>query len=1142
MILRSPLRWSVAALLWAGLGTIAPLAATAQGVSVPAQPAVSRRDDNAVLDRTFAAHLERVPLSEALAVVSTKASVHFTYSRGKVPLDKVVTLVAGTITVRDALAIILLDTGLEAVAAPSGAIRLEPRAGGSAAQQAGGTVAGSIVDSATQASIPQTTVRVDETGQVTRSDGNGKYAIGGVAAGQYHVTARRVGYVARTRSVVVEDGQTATVNFALNPPATRLEEVVTTAVGDMRRFEVGTDISTINVDSIAPTAPVTSLTDLISARAPGVEVLEASGMTGSGEAIRIRGRSSLILQNDPILIVDGVRQDNTPGGDVGIIGSGEHPSPSRLNDIDFSDIEAIDILKGPSASTEYGTDAANGVIVIKTKHGASGRPQWRASAERTASDMPVRFSDDYYGWGHSTDGNHTPVNCTLQPGLSPFSVAAGTCAVDSVTRWNPLNHAATSIFGTGSRQKYDLSVTGGSDAVRYYASGGLSNEAGLTRMPLVFRTLADTARLGLPNAALGPNSEQQRSVRTNTAIRLGPTADVTASGSYLSTFQQTPNAGFLYYGAFLSPALSDPAHYYGYLGVLGAGYTPVVSLSQIGSENTERLTGALNGDWHPADWFVGHAATGLDHGSQAISTLNYPLADPAFQNPGVGPGLTVANGTTDVYSADLRGTATAFVGHGVRATTSGGLQLVDTRVVGQTATSSDITRTNLTLNGATAPTVTQQADRRATLGGYSEEELGFADRLFVTGALRVDAASGFGRSYATAAYPKASISWLAYRHGGTTVRVRGAFGEAGVQPANGAALTLFAPTSVYRGGAFVPAFQNQSPGNVHLRPERSTELEGGFDVGAWGNRVSFELTGYSKTTRDALVNVDFGGDLCCYLYQENIGQVRNSGIEGSATATLIQGQAVTWDVGVNASVNHNKLISLAPGIQAQTIPVFPGQLRQTPGYPLYGIWAQRLKYADTNHDGLIQPNEVTLADSASFIGSTIPTQEASVATHLQFWHGVLTVGGLADYRGGYRITNAVAYEGDFIGNQRAENDSKTPLWIQARAVAASQGALDALYVEDGTFLRLREVSVTYALPGRVVRLLHAQVLSLTGAVRNLALWTRYTGADPEVSNAQGSNFQSVPSSNGIVVNNDVRQDFGTVPLVRYWVVRLNVAL
>ncbi len=1064
-----------------------------------------------------------------------------------------VSLAVDTITVGDALNVLLQDTGIEAFVAANGWLTLE-RAGSLSSevarnQPSQGTIAGSVVDSATRIPIPQVSVQVEGTRLGAVSGADGKYTILSVTAGDYRVTARRLGYVAHTRTVTVASGQPTIVNFALNQPATRLEEVVTTAVGEQRRYEVGNDISTINADSIAPTASITSLTDLISARAPGVEVLETSGMTGAGEAIRIRGLSSLVLQNDPILIVDGVRQDNSAGGDIGAYfnngGTSTHPTPTRLNDIAFTDIESIDILKGPSASTEYGTDAANGVIVITTKHGTVGAPQWQVSAEQTASGIPVRFPNGYYGWGHLADGTNTPVNCPLVPtAFVPYGKTAGSCTVDSVTQWNPLNHAATSIFGTGNRGKYDLSVSGGSTAVRYFVSGALSNETGVIQMPPVFKMLADTAHLGLPASALRPNTEQQRSVRGTTAIRLGATADLAATASYLSTYQQTPDAQFLYVGVFFAPALSDPAHSYGYYAYGGAGFTPIGELTTTGSQNTDRVTGGLTMNWRPAGWFVGHATVGLDHGSQRNQALNYPLSNAAYQDPFGSAFLGLASATTDVYSVDLRGTATTSLTHAVRAVTSLGLQMVDTRSVGQTASATGITSTNLTLNGATGVTVTQPASRQATLGGYGEEQLSIANRLFLTGALRIDAASGFGSAYAETAYPKAGVSWLAIDQGPTTLRVRGAFGESGVQPTNGAALQLYAPAVTYSGGASVTGYALSWPGNQNLRPERSAEFEGGVDVGGWGNRMSLELTAYSKTTHDALINVNVAGSLCCFTYQENIGEVRNAGLEGSATVGVVRSRSVTWDVAVNGSVNRNRLVSLAPGVADQTVIDAGGiQYRQAPAHPLYGLWAPRVTYADANRDGIIEASEVTVADSASYVGPSLPTREASVSTHLGLWNGAITVGGLVDYRGGYRIANGVAYDAALNANLREQNDPTAPLWLQARAVENGNGTFNQLDVENGSFVRVREASVTYVVARPVARALRVRSLSVTGAVRNLALWTRYTGVDPEVSNPYGQNIQPSPTSGGYVVNNDLaRQDVGAVPLLRYWVVRLNVGL
>ena len=1101
----------------------------------------------APMQREIALELSRTPLAEALDRIAANADVHVWYDAHQLPKEARVSLRVARMAVAQALGDVLQGTGLQAFVSLVGRdvlVRPLPRgslADGLASRQGTGTIAGHVTDATLKSPLSQVVVRVDGSTLSAASNGEGKYTIAGVAPGAYHVTARRVGYQPLTKDLTITADEKALLDFALVAAATRLDEIVTTAVGQQRRYEVGNTISTINADSIAPTAPITSLTDLISARAPGVTVLETSGLTGAGEAIRIRGLSSLVLQNDPILIVDGVRQDNSPGGDISsaLGGSNSHPSPTRLNDIDFTDIATIDILKGPAASTEYGSDAASGVIVITTKHGTAGPPQWRVGAEQTESGVPTHYPEGYYSWGHLTDGTNTPVDCPLFSIYGAAASTTGTCAVDSVTRWNPLNHAATSIFGTGKRGKYDLSVSGGSDAVRYFVAGGLTNETGIVRMPPVFRELADTANVGLPAAALNPNVEQQRSVRANTAIKLGATADLSVAASYLSTYQTTPEAGALLYGVLDGPALSGPAHYYGYnyFGTPG-GLNPFQVMATQGSQNTNRVTGGLTGTWRPTGWFVGHGSVGLDHGSQLSQTINYPLNPP---NVYFSPHLGLANATTDLYSVDLRGTATASLARGLRAVTSVGLQMVDTRLTGQSANASNITATNLTLNGATGAEVAQQATRQATLGGYGEEELSVADRLFLTGALRIDAGSGFGSAYTAAAYPKASVSWLAVDNGATTVRVRGAFGEAGVQPMNGAALQLYSPTVVTTGpgGTPVSAIGLTWIGNPTLRPERSVEFEGGVDVGGWRNRLTVELTGYAKTTHDALLDVALGASYNNASYEENIGEVRNTGVEASATVELVQSRSVTWDVGVNASVNHNKLLALAPGLTV--VPAQYGWYRQAVGYPLYGLWPfQASPYADANHDGIIELSEVTHTSTQAFLGPSLPTREASVSTHLGLWRGAVTVSGLMDYRGGYFIDDVTESAQDLSANSRALNDATAPIPLQARAVASVNGNFSPLYFEDGSFVRLREIGLTYVVPRRWLRRARVTSLSLTGAVRNLALWTRYGSADPETSNANATNIESVPTSGGSMVNNDVRVGDGTVPLARYWVVRLNV--
>ena len=280
--------------------------------------------------------------------------------------------------------------------------------------------------------------------------------------------------------------------------------------------------------------------------------MESGGLTGSGEDIRIRGQSSLVLQSDPIIIVDGIRQDNTAGSSHSVLPFGETAfAPSRLNDIDFSEVATIDVLKGPAASTEYGTDAANGVIVITTKHGEAGPAQWKLSGERALSNIPESFPEFYYSWGHLTNGTGAAADCPLVPEYGgayavdgpPYNTGSrfGTCVVDSVTHFNPLNVPSYSVYGTGLREKYDLSVGGGSERLRYFVGAGLSNEQGIAQLPAVFRSEAEA--LGFPASAMKPNGNDQRSLRSTTTAALSSTADLTATAAYTSaTNRRQPSA------------------------------------------------------------------------------------------------------------------------------------------------------------------------------------------------------------------------------------------------------------------------------------------------------------------------------------------------------------------------------------------------------------------------------------------------------------------------------------------------------------------------------------------------------------------------------------------------------------------------
>ncbi len=1105
----------------------------------------------AVLTRTVALRLEQVSLDDALTTLAVAGRFTLSYSVSQLPADKVVSLTAASITVRDALDQLLSDTRLDVVASSTGRIRIQPRTGEARARhvgrawQAGGTIAGRVTDGATRAPLDQVSVRLEGvgTGAVTTSDG--RYVLHAIAPGSYHITARRVGYTPFTKTVTVVTDSTAAADFTLAAAPTRLSEMVTTAVGDQRRIELGNSIATINADSVVQHAPITSLTDVMSGRAPGVEVLESSGIAGSPVRIRIRGLSSLQLSNDPIVYVDGVRINSDAGYTNPAVPylTGSFNPPSRLNDLNPDEIASVEVLKGPSAATEYGTDAANGVIVIKTKQGHAGAPRWELNAGQGLTDVPANFPVPWYGWGHTTDASRTPVECPLTNGFSAPSVGAKTCVLDSVTTYQPLDHAPTSVLTTGRSQQYNVQVSGGVQQLRYFVGGSVASQTGVLHLDPVDATAMIDSGRSIPSYARTPNVTNGTTLRGRFMAPLAATADLALTTSYLSNYQRGAPVADIIQGAESGLGYRDPA-YNGWYPAFGGsqGYLPRDFLLNTASQAVSRFTGGFTATWRPSGWLAAHATVAVDAGTEndlAFRATPEPVGtfgeftnfsginEPNFRG--------IVRQTTDVYTADLGATVTIPLTRVVTAKTSAGVQYNDRRQSGTSLMAYGVSLNN-SFNGAQIAVPGEVGEYVKTFGSYVEEMVGFDERLFVTGAIRVDAGSGFGSDVHSAVYPKASASWLLWDMPRQSVRVRAAYGASGVQPKAGSTLTLFGPGAAIVGGTLVAADSLGAFGNPRLKPERQSEFEGGVDASLLARRVDVDLTYYTKVSHDALVNVTLPASVGARTEEENIGSVRNYGFEGSLTLHVLDARPVQWDVIAGGSVNTNRLVSLAPGVPPidGAARSFQAQYRDVPGYPVDGMWAPLLHYQDLNHDGIIEPNEVSIDQAMSYMGPSLPTRELTLSTSVGLWRGRLRVNTQLDHRGGFTIEN-FNYENNVDGtlSSPALNNPRTPLREQARAVAGQlfYSPLNSGYMENGTFTRWRELSVRYQLPDWFAHAIHGQSASIAVGGRNLALWTHYTGPDPEVTTV-GGYAGNLPI--------DASYDFYSFPLVRTWLIRLDL--
>lgn len=959
----------------------------------------------------------------------------------------------------------------------------------SVAAQATGTVRGRVVALSTRLPLVDVQVRVDGTPLATATSSDGSYTIRGLSAGPITIVAQRLGYQRATLTGVVPAAGTLTLDFALAAVALSLESVVVTATGEERKRAVGNAIASVAAADVQPAA-LKNVSEMLSARAAGVQVLQSSGTSGMGSRIRIRGSNSVSLSNEPIIFVDGVRASNDvsamsfeTGGDA----------PTRLNDLNPDEIANIEIVKGPAAATLYGTDAANGVIWITTKRGRAGATEWKLFSEQGSLLDVTEYPASYRGVSSAGSA------CRLA------DVAAGRCVQASLQSLNPLESSEMSPFRTGTVQQYGASASGGRENMRFFLSSDLKRETGV-----------------LPS-----NSLQRASVRSNFDFALSSTFNASVSAGYVNSNLQLPLNGNYELGLIGNGLASQ-----GTESILGGwGFFPVDQLTAVESRQLiNRLTGAVRLDWAPVSFWRNRLNVGLDQIGRDDDEFFPTGRAPAWL--GYDQGARFANrfaGKT--YTVDALSSASFSLTTALSAETSVGAQYIREDVTGRYTTGRQLVAGSRSIRAAAVTEGSESTTENVKVGIFAQQQVAWRDRLFVTGAVRADDASAFGNNYDLVAYPKLSVSWVVSEEGFfpdvpglTSLRLRSAWGKSGLQPGSVDALRYFQPVPVALGGRNVTGVTFGSLGNPSLRPEQSAELELGLDAQFADGRVTAELTYYDKRTRDALIlrvlppSLGVGNGRF-----ENLGSVRNSGLEALVNATLLARDALGWDITLNGSLNTNELQSLGAGIP----PINLGVQRHTVGYPLGGFWARPITgFADGNGDGILAASEVSVATDVAYLGTPFPKRQLAMRNGFRFRGGV-QASALFEYRGGQRLYNNTQQWRSIQGITRGLNDRRAPLADQAREVAAAFLGTNAGFIEDASFLKLREVSLTFSAPRRWASMLRARDVSLALAGRNLAVWTDYSGLDPEINQAGQSNFGAT--------------DFMTQPPVRYFTARINLS-
>lgn len=971
-----------------------------------------------------------------------------------------------------------------------------------------GTITGRVLEQGTGRPLADAQVTVVGTRLGAQTAPDGSFRIAAAPAGPAVVRAARIGFRAATQSVTVPTGGSVAASFTLEAAPTTLGQIVVTATGGtQRQVEQGNAIAQITPDSVA-LAAVPNVAGLVNGRAAGVSVVGVAGTTGTGARIRIRGSNSLSLSNDPLVIIDGVRINSDPNSVNPNSGGIGGQTPSRLNDLVPEDIEDIQILKGPAATGLYGTQAANGVIQITTRRGRQGAAQWNGYAEGGTVQDRNTYPPNWGAYGLFADS--TGALTVKSRGCDLATQAFGNCKQTQVIDFNPL--AVHSPFRSGPRLKGGANVSGGSERSTYFLSGDYTSEDG------VYRT----------------NSLRQASVRANVTARPTSTLDVATSAGYVRSSLALPRNDNDYFG-YISNGLGGLAYDNKQQGYdpLGPGVIDQLSSGQ----DITRFTGSVTATYRPITWLSVIGVAGIDNVNR-FDNLTYP--------PGVIPsgffGLDAGmreSGRFAINTAttNLSAVATRPLSDAIVSTTTAGFQYQRDDSRGTTASALGLVAGTSSLDGGVRQfAVGEPFVRNALVGGLGQEQIAFRDRLFLTAGLRADKNSAFGQNFGTVFYPSANASWVISSEPFfpksaqlTSLRLRAAYGRSGLRPGVTDALRFYSPVTARRDSVEQGGVTVGNLGDPNLRPERTSEFETGLDLAAFSGRTNLELTYYNKQSSDALVLVPNPPSSGFPAQYRNLGAVSNRGFEALLTLVPVRANVVAWTSTFNFSTNRNRLTKL--GLPAPVV-FNGGRQRQEVGYPLGGYW-DRVIWSYKVANGAVDPTSIKFgtsdsasSDTAVFLGSSLPTRTLGWTNDVTFF-GWLRASALVDYKGGFKQFNSSEDFRCQLARCQGVNDPTSSPDRQARSIASNLYGVQSGWIEDGDFVKLREVSLTAQIPASYARRVRARAMSVTVAGRNLQTWTKYSGVDPEVNSVGASNF--------------VQSDFLSQPQVRYLTVRVNVS-
>jgi len=1015
-------------------------------------------------------------------------------------------------------------------------------------------------------SLPGASVKVKNETKGTMTDNNGNFALKGVDDGAVLVISF-IGY--QTQEVKAAP----ILNIRMVPDKSDLNEITVIGYGTQKKSEVTGSISSVKGSTLAD-QPVTSFEGALGGRATGVNIISNSGNLNEAPVFRIRGTNSLSLSSYPLVVIDGV--PSFTGEDEGTIGNA---SNNPLSSINPEDIESIDIAKDAAATSIYGSRAANGVVFVTTKKGKLGAAKINFSTSlgfNNASNLPKLLNAAQY-LEIKNEGlrNENTYNATTN--YYDFSLDANGNRID--TRWYDY------IYRTGISSNNNLNISGASESTKYYASIGYNNQKGIfqknnfNQKSVLFNVDNKTTSWLSLGAKINYNNELNASAMSN-----GSRSNSSSSGgmSRLALISAPIAAPYNKDGSFNSTSagfigMQDNTSHLSGQSRFGF-YNPVVSMSSNYSNNkVNNIQSNAYIQINPKPWLSARSVYGIDYRYVTFENYLSPISGEAISTNG-SSGSVQSNRTRWVWTNTL--TADKAIGDhnfnlllGEEEQKTNGNQFGLTRT-GQT----DPLYTNIQ-GGWQNVTINNTANfvfDNYLFSLFTRLQYNYKQKYFLTGNYRQDQYSALGANNKKGTFWGVSGGWdLAKEdfwsksgldHTFNSLKLRASYGKVG----NIGGLSDFGAINTYSAALYggQSGLIYSATGNSDLHWETSKKTDIGINFGLFGNKLTGEFS-YYRNNIDGLI---FGVPLppsagipnaTNNAILQNVGKMYNAGIEFSLSGMPVRKDNFSWNTSFNITTNKNKVLELADGVPSIIVGSGDAFTITLPGYSAGMIYAIRTGGVDAatgrrifmdksgkkvlyqhvvvpgspsqfqwSYEDNTRAPAITPASDAVIYKQSAPKIFGGLSNVFSYKRFELNV--LLTYQlGGYMMngTQATMRDNRFWNNsvdmlnrwQQPGQQTDIAKVINGDNVSNGNTLPLDINVSSTDFIRLKSAMLSYSLPKNFISKFKLSNTKIYVSGQNLALLTKYTGMDPEVTTnannaiSQGIDKNQSPNARAILI-------------------------